>query len=316
MEKILDVIIIGGGPAGLSAGIYASRARLSCLLFEKMMPGGQMLLTDIVENFPGFSKPIKGPQLAQEMAAQAGAFGLKTESDEIIAIEHVREKDYHFIVTTASKKAYKTLTVIIASGAVWKKLGVKGEEDFIGKGVSYCATCDAPFFKGKDIVVVGGGDKALEEALYLTTFANSVKLIHRRDRFRAIKEIQERVLANKKITPVYDSNVVEIAGEKLVDRVKVKNVKTGKTDDIPCKGVFILIGIAPNSGILKGLIDVDEKGFVLADMRMRTSQEGIYACGDVIKKSLYQIANAVGEGATAAFSAQKHAEELKGDAYA
>jgi thioredoxin reductase (NADPH) len=315
MKKIYDLIIIGGGPAGLSAGIYASRAKLNCLLFEKMISGGQMLLTDTIENFPGFSKPIKGQQLAQEMEGQARSSGLNIKTDEAIKVMLAEQETNHFIVETASGETCDTLSVIAATGASWKKLGIPGEDVFNGKGVSYCATCDGPLFKGKDVVVVGGGDKSLEEALYLANMVNSVKLIHRRDRFRAVRELQERVFQHKKITPVYESVVSKIAGDKFVKSVTVTNVKTKKDESIKCNGVFIFIGITPNSGMLKGAVDIDQKGFVLTDKNMKTSQDGIYACGDIIKKSLYQIANAVGEGATAAFHAQRYIEELKGTAY-
>ncbi|MDB4349380.1 thioredoxin-disulfide reductase [Omnitrophica bacterium] len=314
-KNIYDLVIIGGGPAGLTAGIYASRARLNCLLLEKTMPGGQMLFTDMVENFPGFSSPIKGYSLAKEMAEQAKLFGLNTKIEEAIKLAFVHQGGYHFMIECTSKTIYRALSLIVASGASWKRLGVPGEDTLNGKGVSYCAVCDGPLFKGRDVVVVGGGDKALEEALYLAKFTNSVKLVHRRDRFRAIGELQERVFENEKITPIYDSVVSEIGGRKSVDFVKITNVKTKKIDVISCGAVFIFIGIAPNSAILKDLVNMDEKGFVLVDERMQTSQEGIYACGDVVRKDLYQIANAVGEGATAAFHAQRYTERLKGNAY-
>jgi len=314
-EDTYDLIIIGGGPAGLAAGIYASRARLNCILLEKLMPGGQVLLTDEVENFPGFSKVIKGPALISEIVKQAKGFGLKIDDEEVTKVSHLHKEGHHFVLETASKKRYKTLAVIMASGAAWKKLGVPGEDTLRGKGVSYCATCDGPFFKGKDVIVVGGGDKALEEALYLTKIANSVKVVHRRDRFRAVKELQERALKNEKITPLYDSIVTEICGEKSVDSVKIMNKKTKKAETVSSAAVFIFIGIEPNSKSLKGTIDMDEKGFIIADKNMRTSQDGIYACGDVIKKDLYQIVTAVGEGATAAFNAQRYIDELKGEAY-
>lgn len=310
-EDIYDIIIIGGGPAGLTAGLYASRMRLKTVLLEKLMPGGQMLLTDVIENFPGFSNAVKGPDLADQMAKQAEKFGLKTESEEIVKISHVHKGGHRFTIETASKKTYKALTVIIASGASWRKLGVQGEEALTGKGVSYCATCDGPMFKGRDVVVVGGGDKALEESLYLAKMANSVKLIHRRDEFRAVKELQERVLANKKITPVYDSVVTEIGGKKCVEFAKVVNNKTKKIDIIPCGAIFMFIGIIPNSKIIKGLADTDERDFIIVDSYMKTSQDGMFACGDVIKKDLYQVVTATGEGAAAAFSAQRYVEELK-----
>ncbi len=313
--KTYDLVIIGGGPAGLTAGLYASRAKLDTILLEKMMPGGQVLLTDEVENYPGFSKPVKGPDLVNEMLEQAKQSGLSIENEEVAGVSHVHKDGPRFIIDTSSGDQYEALAVIVAAGAAWKKLGVQGEEALTGKGVSYCATCDGPFFKGKDVVVVGGGDKALEEALYLAKIVNSVKLIHRRDRFRAIKELQDRVLSNEKIEPVYDSIVTEICGKKFVESVKILNKKTKKSSAISCNAIFIFIGITPNSAFLKHLEDVDDKGFIITDKNMRTSQSGIFACGDVIKKDLYQISTAVGEGATAAFNAQKYIDELKGTEY-
>jgi len=313
-DKVHDLVIIGGGPAGLTAGIYASRGKLDCVLLEKMLPGGQVLYTDIVENYPGFEKPIKGPELAAKMASQAKEAGLAIDSEEAIKITALGKKK-GFVIECASGKSYKALAVIAAQGAFWKKLGIPGEEEFRGKGVSYCATCDGPLFRNRDVVVVGGGDKALEESLYLAKLVNSLKLIHRRDRFRAVQEIQGRVLKEKKIVPVYNTVVTKINGKALTESIEILNKKTNNTETILASGIFIFIGIAPNSEALKGVVDMDEKGFVTADGQMKTSQEGIYACGDIIKKDLYQIVNAAGEGATAAFNAQKYIEELKGTAY-
>ena len=314
-ENIYDLIIIGGGPAGLTAGLYATRGGLNCLLLEKSIPGGQILLTDVIENFPGFSKPVRGLVLVNEILEQAKRFGLNIESDKAAKISHLHKDGHRFIIETASKKRLKTLAIVVATGATWKRLGVQGEEALISKGVSYCATCDGPLFKGRDMVVVGGGDKALEEALFLANIANSVKLIHRRDRFRAIQELQDRVLDNEKIEPIYDSVVTEVCGRNSVESVKILNKKTKKADIIPCAAVFIFIGIEPNSRLLKEMVDLDEKSFVITEKNMKTSQDGIYACGDVIKKDLYQVVTAVGEAATAAFNAQKYIEELKGKAY-
>ena len=306
-----DLIIIGGGPAGLTAGIYASRARLNTLLMEKLMPGGQVLLTDVIENFPGFSKPIKGPELVDKMVEQAKGSGLKIANVDVKKISKERDGIHGFRVECASGEKYKTSSVIIATGATWKHLGVPGEDRLKGCGVSYCGTCDGPLFKGRDLVVVGGGDKALEESLYLAKIANSIKLIHRRGQFRAVKELQERILANKIIQPVYDSVVTEIGGKKSVEFVKIANKKTKKVDVLPCGAVFIFIGIKPNTGFLKSVVSMDEKGFILTDSNMKTSLNGIYACGDAIKKNLYQIVTATGEGATAAFNAERFVEELK-----
>lgn len=310
-EKIFDLIIIGGGPAGLTAGLYASRAKLKCVLLEKAVPGGQVLFTDAIENFPGFSKPVNGTDLVSEMVKQAERFGLTIENDEALKVSRPSSADKGFIIETSSGKIYNTLSLIAASGAAWKHLEVPGEDRLKGKGVSYCASCDGPFFKGRDVTVVGGGDKALEESLYLAKMVNSVRLIHRRDQFRAVKELQERVLGNPKITPVYDSVVSEIGGNKSVEFVRVTNKKTKSMDIIPCAAVFIFIGIEPESGFLKGIVDMDEKGFVIVDRRLRSSVDGIYACGDVVKKDLYQIVTAVGEAAAAAFDAERRLGETK-----
>ena len=314
-DDIYDVIIIGGGPAGLTAGLYASRAKLKTLLLEKQTPGGQVLFTDVIENFPGFSEHIAGIDLIDEMVKQAKGFGLEIAGGEAIKIRHDHQNGHRFTIECASDSSYQTLSVIMAPGAHWKELGVSGESSFKGKGVSYCATCDGPLFKDRDVVVVGGGDKALEEALFLSKFANSVKLIHRRDRFRAVKDLQYRVANNSKIAPILDSVITEIGGRNRVDYVKILNAKTKKTDIISCSGVFIFIGIEPNSQILKGVADLDEKGFIIVDGCMKTSHDGIYACGDAVKKGLYQIVTAVAEGATAAFNANSYIEKQKGESY-
>lgn len=315
MKKLYDIVIVGGGPAGLSAGIYVSRAKMSSVLLEKLMPGGQVLLTASVENYPGFEKEIPGSDLAGWMTNQAKTHGLEITTDEIASIKHVHKDKHKFILETSSGDSLETLSVIVATGAHWNKLDVAGEKKLIGRGVSYCATCDGPLARGKEVVVVGGGDKAVEEALFLTKFASKVTLIHRRDRLRAVKGLQEKLLSNPKIEVVWDSVVTEILGDNLMESVTVKNKKTNKTSKINCKAIFIFIGISPNSNFVKGLVDVDEKGFIISDNNMKTSQDGIFACGDVRKKLLYQIATAVGEGATAAFSAQKYVEELKGTSY-
>ena len=311
-EKIFDTIIIGGGPAGLTTGIYLSRARMSTLLIEKALPGGQAILTEIIENYPGFPDGIAGPELMQKMEEQAVRFGLKIEYGEV---EEVEIKEDKVKIVKINNKEYKALTIILASGAEASKLDVPGEEELRGRGVSYCATCDAPFFKGQKIVVIGGGDTAIEEALYLTKFVQEVTIIHRRDRLRATKILQERVFSNKKINFAWDSVVIKILGKEKVENVLIQNKKTGEEKEISCQGVFVFVGYIPNSKFLKELVKLDKRGYILTDDNMMTSQEGIYACGDVRKKILKQVVTACGEGATAAFTAQKYIEELKGVSY-
>ena len=314
-EKIYDAVIIGGGPAGLTAGIYLSRARMSTLLIEKALPGGQAILTEIIENYPGFPHGIMGPELMQKMEEQSVGFGLKIEYGEVAEIKIKEGKENKVKIVKINNQEYKTLAIILASGVEASKLEVPGEVELRGRGVSYCATCDAPFFKEQKIVVVGGGDTAIEEALYLTKFVRETTIIHRRDRLRATKILQERVFANKKINFAWDSVVTIILGNEKVEGVLVQNKKTGEEREISCQGIFVFVGNIPNSKFFNELIKLDKKGYILTDDNMMTSQEGIYACGDVRKKLLRQVVTACGEGATAAFAAQKYIEELKGTSY-
>jgi len=314
-EKIYDAIIIGGGPAGLTAGIYLSRARMGTLLIEKAMPGGQAILTEIIENYPGFPHGIAGPELMQKMEEQAVRFGLKIEYGEAAKVRIKEGKEDKVKIVKINNKEYRTLTIILASGAEASKLEVPGEEELRGRGVSYCATCDAPFFKDQKIVVVGGGDTAIEEALYLTKFVREVTIIHRRNRLRATKILQERVFVNKKINFAWDSVATKILGKEKVEGVLIQNKKTAEKREISCQGVFVFVGNVPNSKFLNEIIKLDQKGYILTDGNMMTSQEGIYACGDVRKKLLRQVITACGEGATAAFAAQKYIEKLKGISY-
>lgn len=314
-EIIYDAIIIGGGPAGLTAGIYLSRARMNTLLIEKALPGGQAILTEIIENYPGFPHGVAGPELMQKMEEQAVGFGLKIEYGEVEEIKIKEGKEDRVRIVKIYNKEYKTLTIILASGAEASKLEVPGEDELRGRGVSYCGTCDAPFFKDQKIVVVGGGDTAIEEALYLTKFVREVTIIHRRDRLRATKILQERVFSNKKINFSWDSIATKILGKEKVEGVLIQNKKTGEEKEISCQGVFVFVGNIPNSKFLKDLVKLGKKGYILTDDNMMTSQDGIYACGDVRKKLLRQVVTACGEGATAAFAAQKYIEELKGISY-
>lgn len=315
MSDIHDIVILGAGPAGLTAGLYAARARMDVVLFEKAMPGGQILITDRIENFPGFPDGVSGPDLAGWMTKQAEHFGLKTVIAEAKEIEFKSGFGGHFLVRLENGTDVKTLSLIAATGAGWNRLGIPGEDEFAGRGVSYCATCDGPLFRNKEVVVVGGGDTALEDGLFLTKFAKKVTIIHRRDRLRATKILQERAAANQKIELCLDSVAVGIIGEKKVEAIKVRNVKTGDVKNIKCDGVFIFIGITPNSGLFKQMVKTDDKDYIVADDDMKTSCDGIFVCGDVRKKSLRQVVTATGDGATAAVSAQNYVECLKGVEY-
>lgn len=299
-----DLIIVGAGPAGLTAGLYAARARLDVVLFEKMAPGGLVLLTDIVENYPGFPDGISGFELMDRMKRQAEKFGLSIENREVLSFKF--DADLKTVVT--DKGDEQTRSVILACGANPRKLGIPGEELLTGKGVSYCATCDGPFYRDMEVAVVGGGDAAVEEALFLTKFATRVYLIHRRDQLRAAKILQERVMANDKVQIIWDTIPLRIFGEQAVEGIQLKNVKTSKISTTPVQGVFIFIGYEPNTQLLKGLVEMDESGFVKTNAVMETSVPGVFAAGDIRSKNLRQISTAVGEGATAAFSAQKYLE--------
>ena len=296
----------------MTAGIYASRARMETILFEREATGGQMAITDRIENYPGAVGEVLGPELAGKMESQAEEVGLKTEQTEITEI---RKKDNGFLLKTSDGKEVNALVVIVATGAKWNKLGIPGEDELRGKGVSYCATCDGPMFRNKELIVVGGGDQAVKEALYLSRFASKISLVHRRDRLRAEKILQEKIAADKKIECVWKSTVVEVLGKNRVEGVKISDVESGKKSRISAQGVFIFVGMSPNAAFAKDLLKLDAKGYISTDADMRTSCKGIFACGDVREKTLRQIVTAVGDGATAAFSAQHYVEELKGTAY-
>ncbi len=312
IPEILDVVIIGGGPSGLAAALYNARAGLKVLVIEKLSLGGQIFLTNDVENYPGIEK-VSGPELIKVMEKQARNFGAMFEFDEVNKLEE--KEDNIKKVTTESGKTYKAYAIIVSTGAKYRDLGVPGEDKLRGKGISNCATCDGAFYKNMDVAVVGGGDTAVEEAEFLTRFANKVYIIHRRDRFRAIKSIQDRALNNAKIEPVLDSVVEEITGETGVEGINIKNIKTGEKKSLNVKGVFVFVGLLPNTNFLKGLIDMDDTNYIKVDAEMKTSKQGIFACGDCISKKLRQAITAAGEGAVAAYTAQHYVENLKGTEY-
>ena len=305
MEK-RDLVIVGGGPAGLTAGLYAARSRIDTLLLEKLTPGGQVMTTATVENYPGFEEAISGPDLMVKMEKQARRFGLKIETQQVEKIS--REGDLKRVLSDGGE--YLTKAVIVATGAEPKSLGIPGEKEFRGRGVSYCATCDGPFFRDKEVAVIGGGDSAVEEAIYLTRFAKRVRIVHRRDRLRAAKLVQERALSNEKVEVLWDTVPIRIDGEQFVQSMDVKNVKTGQETKLDVSGVFFYVGVKPNSDFFEFDIETDEGGFLRTDDNMRTSVDGIYAVGDVRSKMLRQIVTATGEGATAAFAVEKYLENL------
>ena len=300
-----DIVIIGAGPAGLTAGIYAARARMNVLLLEKAVPGGQILVTDWIENYPGFPEGISGFDLAEKMKVQAEELGLKIETAEVHSL-NLSEESKQIVL---KDKSITTNTLIIASGASPRKLGI-GEDKFMGKGISFCATCDAPFFKEKTVVAIGGGDTAVQEAIYLTKFAKKVYLVHRRDELRATKILQERAFANDKIEFVWDSVPTGVEGFFGVESVKVKNVKTNEEKAIKADGCFIWVGILPNASFLNDAVDTDDFGFIRADVKMQTSVPGVYAAGDIRDTPLRQISTAVGDAAIAAVSAEHFIENL------
>lgn len=310
--KIYDLVIIGAGPAGLTAVIYAQRLGLDGLVLEKLAPGGQILLTEKIENYPGFPEGVSGRQLITLMQKQAENLGMKYEQEEV---KRIRLSGNKKIITTESGKEYKSLTVIIASGAKPKRLGIEGEREFTGRGVSYCATCDAPFFKDEEILVVGGSNTAAEEALYLTKFARKIYLVHRRGMLRAEKILQERLFNNPKVEIIWKSTVEKIYGEGKVEGVLLKELEKGKLRNLSCSGVFIFIGLKPNTNFVENLVELDKNGFVKTNRDMETSIEGIFACGDVRENSLKQAIVACGEGALATHMVGKYLSKVKGIEY-
>ncbi len=313
-ENIYDILIIGGGPAGLTAGLYASRARKKTVLLESLSVMGQAQMTDVIENYPGIER-TGGFELIENMKKQARAFGLSCEGGTVTNIFSREEKGTVIWQAETDSGTREALSLIVASGACPKKLEIPGEEEFSGRGVSYCGTCDAAFFRDKDVVVVGGGNTAVEEAIFLTKFAKKVMIIHRRDRLRAVKILQEQVFSNDKIEFVWNSFLEEIIGTDKVEKVRTKNVKTGKDKEILCDGVFIFAGWKPNTGFLGEVLALDEKRHIVIDDNMGTGRKGLFACGDCCRRPLHQIITACGDGAIAAQSAQHYVEGLKGTAY-
>jgi len=303
---VYDVVIIGGGPAGLTSGIYVKRAMLNAVLLERMGVGGQIIVTDLVENFPGFPE-ISGADLAMKFEQHALKFGLETRS--MIDVTGIEDKGKTKLVKTGDGDI-ETKAVIIAAGTTPKKLGAKGELNYIGKGVSYCATCDGFFFRDKTVVVIGGGDSAITEAIFLTKMAKKVYVVHRRNELRAEKINQEHAFSNPKISFIWDSVVEEITGKQVVENAIIRNVKTNALSELKTDGVFIYVGLLPNTAFAE--VKKDDWGFIIVNDKMETSVKGIFAAGDCRVTPLRQITTAVGDGAIAAVSAERYLEEIHG----
>jgi thioredoxin reductase (NADPH) len=298
-----DVVIVGGGPGGLTAGMYSARSELKAICLEKMIPGGQIVNTELVEDYPGFES-ISGRELAKKFENHAIKFGLKITYDTVSKIKF----DGRYRIIEGDNDTYKAKAVIIGTGGQPRKLDVPGEEEFGGKGVSYCAICDGPFFKGQIIAVVGGGDAAVEEGMYLTKFGSKVYIIHRRNQLRAKKIIQRRAFANPKIEFIWDSVIAKINGDDTIKSIDIKNVKSGKITNMKVGALFPFIGFIPNSNLFDFEIEKDPNGYIIVNEFMQTSVEGIYAIGDVRKQLCKQITNAVGDGTTAAIAVDKYIE--------
>jgi thioredoxin reductase (NADPH) len=306
MDADYDVVILGAGAAGLSAGLYTARAMMKTLIVECLGTGGQLMITDEVENYPGFPHGAKGPQLAMDMEEQTLRFGAELEYTEVEGLDDL-EKPVKVVHT--NDRDYTAKTIIIASGGAHNRLGVSGEEEFSGKGVSYCAVCDGNFFKGQDVVVVGGGDSAIDEGLYLSGIVNSVTVIHRRDELRATKVLQERAFHSPKVKFLWSHVVEEFVGNEILEAARVKDLKSGQVYDYPAAAAFVYVGFHPNTDYLKDKLDMDSLGHIYTDIDMRTSIPGVYACGDARAESTRQLGAAVGDGITAALAAYHYLGE-------
>ncbi len=305
MQDLYDIIIIGGGPAGLTAGLYGARSKAKTLILERGEWGGQAASTSELENYPGSIVHPTGPGITERMKEQAVEFGAKMTTDRVTGLEL---KDSIKKVITENSQ-YRTKTVILAMGAKPRLLGCPGELELRGKGVSYCATCDADFFTDLKVVVVGGGDSAIQEAMYLTKFAENVSVIHRRDELRAAGFIQDKAFANPKIDFIWDSIVTEVKGDGIVEGVVVKNVKTDEISELETDGVFMFVGYDPVSDLVKDMVEMDERGYIITDDDMKTNIEGVFAAGDIRRKSLRQVVTAASDGAIAAFIAELYITE-------
>ena len=312
MSKVYDLIILGAGPAGLAAGLYAGRSRLSTLIIEKGQDGGQIAITSEIENYPGQVEGDTGPSLVERMTKQCEHFKVERVSDTIKSVELEGETKK----VVCSKGEYEAKTVILATGAIPRPIGCKNERDYVGKGISFCATCDAAFFEDFEVYVVGGGDSAVEEAIYLTKFARKVTIIHRRDELRAAKSIQEKAFKNEKIAFLWDSVVEEVGGDEILSTMVIKNTKTGELTTITADeddgmfGVFGFIGFLPHTDLYEGVINM-ENGYVLTDENMQTNVKGVWAAGDLRKKSLRQVITAAADGAIAAMAVERYISDME-----
>jgi thioredoxin reductase (NADPH) len=307
--EMYDVVIVGAGPAGLTAAIYASRGRLKTAVLERNMAGGQIALTDLVENYPGFPEGISGFDLSQKMKEQAEKFG--AEMREIEGVAELRSDPEGCYVVATDREQIRTRSVILAPGVEPRRSGIPGEAEFIGRGVSWCATCDGALYRGKTVAVIGGGNSAVEEGMFLTKFAEKVYVVHRRDELRAAPIAQERAFANPKFEFVWDSLPKQIDGAEMVEALEVENVKTGEARSLPVNGVFMYIGQIPNTAWLKDTVELDEWGYIVTDELLRTELQGVFACGDARANPLKQIAMAVGEGALAAVQTERYLDGLE-----
>jgi thioredoxin reductase (NADPH) len=306
--SVHDLVIVGAGPAGLTAGIYASRGRLDTVILERNLAGGQIALTELVENYPGFPEGVSGFELAEKMKAQAVVFGAELREVQAVTALTPAPEGYQLVT---DEGVLRTKAVILAPGVEGRRSGIPGEAEFIGRGVSWCATCDGPLYRGRTVAVVGGGDSAVEEGMFLAKFAERVYLVHRRDELRAAPIAQERCFATSKFEFVWDSVPRKIAGDEMVEALEVENVKTGELRVLPVSGVFMYIGQIPNTAWLKDTVELDEYGYIVTDGLLRTPLPGVFACGDAHANPLKQIAMAVGEGALAAVQAERYLDTLE-----
>ncbi|HPJ22004.1 MAG TPA: thioredoxin-disulfide reductase [Clostridia bacterium] len=301
---VYDVIIIGGGPAGFTAALYSARANLKTLLLERMFSGGQMATTEVMENYPGFEDPINGIDLAMRMENQAKKFGAEVIYDEVMELE-LKEK---IKTVTTRQTVYKTKSVILAMGGSSRRLGIDQENRLMGRGVSYCATCDGSFYRDMEVAVIGGGDTAVEDANYLSRMCKKVYLVHRRDSLRAVKSLQDEVFRNPKVEIIWDSVVEDIEGKDAVEALKLRNVRTGESSRINIEGVFVAIGINPNTKLVQGVVELSESGHIITDENMNTNIPRVMACGDIREKNLRQVVTAAADGAIAAYSAERQVD--------